>query len=371
MTDHDPIDALVADLRTDVPEMSDEAFDAGRARLRAAVVVPVLVAIEPKPHVARKRRLLRSPPRKLIASAAAVVVLAATVLFVQAARSDSHAPVASAAAQLNAAADQIDPVDEPIAPGQYRYFATHAWHITNAGSHGWPDTGVDLDAEFIYLQEGVYERWVPADPTQDCMNRHTTTGNVQWVVGDAETAAEAGYTLPEPNSQEETMPCVGIGDGSAAGPWGSGWWGSPTPEFLASLPRDPAQLYDRLRQDELGIFSSAHPDLALVGALSTTLGTGLVPADLRATMYRTLAMVPGLEITEQFANLDGHKGTAYGLSRGGVREDVVIDPATGQFIGERQVDEDGDTRTGVPPGTVIRYTSVSNPVVVDAPGATS
>jgi hypothetical protein len=366
----DPIDALVADLRTDVPDMSDEVFDAGRARLRSAIVVPVLVAAEPKPPAAtpsRKRRLLRSPPRKLVSMAAAVVVLAATVLFVQAARSDGHAPVASAAAQLNAAADQIEPVDEPIEPGQYRYFISRFWSLNGPMMDEKRAPGeplIDPDVRLHYLLESVKERWVPADTTQDCTNRNSMNANLRWVVGDEAKAAEAGHRLPTPYSWEQTMPCNGKGPGSE-----KGWWGAPTPQFLASLPRDPAQLYDRLRQDDLQIYTSVHPDLALIGALSTTLSTGQVPAELRATMYRTLAMVPGLQITEQFANVDGHKGTAYGISQNGERRDVIIDPVTGQFIGERRIDEVG--RYGVPAGTVVEYSSVSNPVVVDEPGATS
>ena len=101
MTDHDPIDELVADLRTDVPAMSDKAFAAGRARLRAVVEpAPVMTELEPDAAVVplQRKRLLRSPPRRLIASAAAAVVLAAGVLFVQAARPDSPVPAASAAA---------------------------------------------------------------------------------------------------------------------------------------------------------------------------------------------------------------------------------------------------------------------------------
>ena len=85
--------------------------------------------------------------------------------------------------------------------------------------------------------------------------------------------------------------------------------------------------------------------------MADLLRSGLVPADLRAALYRVLGKVPGLEITEQVANLDGKKGTAYGISDDGTRHDVIIDPATGQFIGERQITDEGFE--GIPAGTVI------------------
>jgi hypothetical protein len=357
MTDHDPIDLLVADLRTDVPEMSDAAVAAGRARLQK-FIEPIPVTTEPQPDAAvvplPKRRLLRSPPRRLIASAAAAVVLAAGVLFVQAARSDSPVPVASAAATLNSAADNINPVDEPIAPGQYRYFVSHGWswnsgltQATGAGSHQEPIT---------FQQEWRNEDWVPADPAQLCTYRYHT-GGIRWLVGDEERWKKTGLVLPEPGTNEESRPCDDGGD----------WSSSPSAEFLAALPRDPGQLYDLLRDMPTPVAMSQED--WVLNRVTSTLLTGRAPADLRAALYRALALLPGLQVTEQVANLDGWQGAALGLSQSGSRHDLIIDPNTGQFIGSQTVIE--DDKHGVPPGTKVSYTSVSNPVVVDRVGATS
>jgi hypothetical protein len=357
MTDHDPIDELLGGLRTDVPEMSDEAFDAGRARLRA-VVEPVPVVTEPEPDVAvvplPRKRLLRSPPRRLIATAAAAVVLAGGVLFVQAARPDSPVPVASAAAVLNSAADNINPVDEPIRAGQYRYFVSHAWGLSHYAVI--PDEDEPDPGPFAALQESVIEVWVPADPAQQCTTR-IRTGERRWVLGDEEGVKRGFPDLPAPgDTHEETKSCTDGGD----------WSRYPSPEFLASLPRDPRQLYDLLRHMPMPVATS-QADWVL-NRVTTTLLTGRAPADLRAALYRALALLPGLQVTEQVANLDGHQGTALGLSEHGVRHDLIIDPATGQFIGDRTVYESGDF--DVPAGTPFNYTSVSNPVVVDEVGET-
>lgn len=371
MTEHDPIDhidSLVAELGTDVPEMSDAAFDAGRGRL-LAVLVPAQVPTAPEPHLAvarpRRRRLLRSPPRKLLVSAAAVVALIAGVFTVQAVRTDDVAPVASAAAQLNAAAARIDPTDEPIAPGQYRYVVWHSWELSNRML----TVDGDLDTQIRFLEERVVETWLPADNPEDCTKRYGNTGAYRWLAGDERRAKEAGVVPPALVGGEATKACEGAYGPSPIGGQlldpPRGWWAGPSVEFLASLPRDPAQLLDRLRADTM---HDRNPDYRALFLISATLLSGMVPADLRAALYQAIALFPGLEVTEQFANLDGQKGTAFGLSQAGTRLDVIVDPATGQFIGQRQVDEVG--ASDVPPGTALRYTSMTNPVVVDEVGAT-
>jgi hypothetical protein len=353
MTDHDPLDELIGDLRTDVPELSDEAFAARWAQLQA-VIEAVPVTTEPVPDAAvvplPRKRLLRSPPRRLVASAAAAVVLAAGVLFVQAARPDSPVPAASAAATLNSAADNINPVDEPIGPGQYRYVASHGWHLISHASTG-TDPG-PFEAQYEFEEQ----QWVPADPGQPCTLRYRTTGERRWVNGDEERARKAGVELLSTETTEETKPCTDGGE----------WSRNPSAEFLAALPRDPRQLYDLVRHMPMPVAMSEEE--WVLNRVTSTLLSGRAPADLRAALYRALALLPGLEVTERVANLDGHQGTALGVTRHGVRHDLIIDPDTGQFIGERTVIE--SARPDVPPNTIFSYTSVSNPVVVDEVGET-
>jgi hypothetical protein len=363
-TDHDPtdpVDELVAGLRADVPEMTDRAFAAGRTHLLLVVdphPAPATVSGTAPSAPPRRRWLLRSPPkaRRLIASAAAVVVLAAGVLVVQVTRFDENTPVASAAAaQLNSAAAKIAPTDEPLGPGQYRYIVARSWNMSSSSMVG--AGGDTTDMGFTYLVEGLRELWVPADPAAECTLRSTTGENYKWLVGSAEKAHEMGIELLKPERMEMRIPCGDFEDGA---------WQQPSIDFLASLPRDPDALYERLRRDTEG--RGSDPDLEVLVYVADVLRTGQVPADLRAALYRTLAKVPGLEITERLANLDGHTGTAYGITRSGERNDVIVDPATGQFIGERRIDLEG--RDGVPPGTVVGYSSVTTPVIVDKLGAT-
>ena len=52
--------------------------------------------------------------------------------------------------------------------------------------------------------------------------------------------------------------------------------------------------------------------------------------------------MPGLEVNDDSANLDGRVGTALGIDDpSGNRDEVIIDGWAGEFIGERQVAPDG------------------------------
>ncbi|MFI7675229.1 CU044_5270 family protein [Actinophytocola sp. NPDC049390] len=327
----DELERALAVLRP-AEDGDERVFARTKADLLAAAGTP-----EPTPRTApaphRRRRW---------GWAAAVGTVAAVVtgiLVVQTAQPNGHLPSA-AAEQLNAAAEKLDTVDEPLAPGEYRYVATHAW---------WLSAVVAEDEQYAFLTEQLVEVWVPADDSQEWLDRSRETGAYKWVSGDEEAAKEAGL-LPRPGK-----PVSGsrpLCDGGECG------WQNPSHEFLASLPRDATALYDRLRADTRG--KGNDPDLEMVVYVADVLRSGMVPADLRAALYRALALVPTLEITEEVANLDGAKGTAYGVSAHGQRHDVIIDPRTGEFIGEREVTEDGNSL--VPPNTVTSYTSVTTGV---------
>lgn len=347
--DHDPVDDLLAGLRADVPEMSERSFASTRTHLLMVIEPATPVAVgDPDEPVApqRRSRPWRSPPRRLAVSAAAVVALAAGAVVWTAV---DNGPVASAAAkQLNSAADRLAAADEPLGPDQYRYVVSRSWNL---------DTIVLRSTALHGLRSAKNETWIPADPSEECTQRSTDAEDYRWLVGSDEQARELGIDRTKPTINEHQFPCGDFDDGS---------WQQPSTDFLASLPRDPEALYDRLVTDTEG--HGADPDLEVLVYAADVLRSNVVPTDLRAALYRALAMVPDLEITEEFANLDGHRGTAYGITRVGTRHDVIIDPATGQFIGERQVDLEGVT--GVPAGTVIGYSSVELPVVVDEVGET-
>jgi hypothetical protein len=338
MWSEDELDQALATLQPEA-EPDERAFSHARTELLLAAGAPV--AEEP-PGRSRRRW------GRWAVATATVAAVAAAVLVVQTVQFGDNMPSAAAVAGLNSAADKINSVDEPLGPGQYRYIATHAWWMVSA-------------QKYSYLAENLLETWVPADEKLDWLMRRDVTGKRKWVSGTEEEARADGIRFDAPGWPEQRAPC---GDWNASGqgkkPCSTpGGWQTPNAKFMASLPRDPDQLYDRLRKDTAG--HGSDENLEMLVYVADMLRSGLVPADLRAALYRTLAKVPNLEITEQVANLDGQKGTSYGISADGKRQDVIIDPATGQFIGERQIAE--ESNEFVPAGTVMEYTSMTTAVV--------
>lgn len=341
MWSEDELDRALATLRAD--ESPDErAFSRAKAELLAAANAgesPV-EAVEPIAPARSRRRWGR-----WAAAVGTVAAVAATLLVVQFVRDDAL-PNAAAAARLNAAADNINSVDPRLSQGQYRYIATHAWWMTSMN-------------EYAYLSENLIETWVPVDEKQPWLSRREVTGERKWVIGTEEKARADGMPIDETVPwKDQRAPC---GDWSAEDEGRKpctqkAGWQMPNSAFLASLPRDPQELYDRLLAD-VGDRGEAH----IVTYVADVLRSGLVPADLRAALYRALGKVPGLEITEETANLDGQKGTSFGIVEDGQRHDVIIDPATGQFIGERQIAVEGSEY--LPNGTLMGYTSVTTAVV--------
>jgi hypothetical protein len=339
MWSEDELDTALTALRP-AEDPDDRTFRLGRAELLVAAG-----AREPLPEPVRRRRWAW-----WTAAIGTVTAVAASVLVVQTVQYGGPESDAAAIEQLNLAADRVSVVDEPIGPGEYRYIATHAW---------WMAT---MD-EYSYLAENVLETWVPAERHQEWLLRREVTGARKWLSGTEEEARADGHPVDGPMwpEGEWRAPC---GDFYAAESGeqpcrGKGSWQQPTPEFLAGVPTGTQELYDRLRADTSG--RGSDPDLEMVVYVADALRTGQVPAQVRAAMYRVLAKVPGIQITEQVANLDGRRGTAYGISAAGARHDIIVDPGTGQFIGERQIAVDG--YDDIPAGTVTEYTSVTTTVV--------
>lgn len=163
MTDH--VDALLNRLRADVPPMSDDAFDAGRARLAAATEPRDAVIIRlpvPQQRVSPTKR----PSPWLVA---AMVVLAAVAAAVVVMRDDLAQPAEPPPvirdegglpplppAPLNAAGDLAAVVSELVVPpGQYLYLRM------DIGSGG---------------EQTTSEMWLPAEAGQEMMVRDTPPG---------------------------------------------------------------------------------------------------------------------------------------------------------------------------------------------------
>lgn len=279
-----------------------------------------------------------------LTAAAAVSTLVVTGFVVT---TNSPGGSAEAKAELNSAADHVVAKDPVIPPGKYRYRVTHAWYMNYTETSG--NKGVS------YLEESLIETWIPADRTHEWMQRSSRTGNRKLVSG---TQAELDTIKNGGNGQPEVLrakcgdfyldkgqqPCTRAGG-----------WQDPTPEWAAGLPRDPKALFQRLKKDSP---RNSRGETELLVYAADALRSGQVPADVRSALYRALGYLDHLEVSDRAVNLDGKVGIAYGSDDGDERQEIIVDPRTGDFIGERQI-----VTTGKDRGRLLSYTSVTSSIV--------
>jgi hypothetical protein len=321
--------------------------------LAAAAEHPGSTARAPKRHRAR-----------WVAAVGTVAAVAAGVLVVQAPFGDGPVASAAAAEALNNAADKIGAADLPVSPGQYLYVESHSWDLSSYGLA--KDRTSETERTVTFLQENVIQTWVPYDRTQEWMQRSYPTGQRTWLQGSEAELTAAGVDLDAQRPEERRAKCGDFHPEGGLRPCErEGSWQEPTPEFVAALPTDPEELYDELL--DVAEEDGDDPATAVLTFVDGAIRRGLMPAALRANLYRALAFVPGLEINDRNANLDGRVGTSFGVERNGKREELIIDPKTGQYIGGRTITERGFPGE-VPPGTVTSSSSLST-AIVDELGA--
>jgi hypothetical protein len=245
---------------------------------------------------------------------------------------------AAAAVLHNAALDTVKTSDPAVGPGQYLKVSTDAVYSNQNDDGG-------------YLATQNSQLYIPAKRTDDWV----------WVRDPSTVARTFGPASEKAARQNGTDPgeIVRAAEGAF-------YNGKPQDDGLAALPRDPTRLLNHIYLVTLGHGVSRDGE-ALV-FIADTLRTGVVPADLRAALYNAAAMIPGIQITDREANLDGHSGVALGRDESnGIRQEIIIDPKNGQLIGEREVLTRADVIPGWPAGAPMGYTAVSTSIVDSAP----
>lgn len=301
-------------------------------------------------HGTSPDRARRGVPRSLLL-VAPVAAAAAALLVIAPALTKAPSASADAVTMLTQAAQHLTAVDPTAKPGQW-------WEVRTTGfSLGIIDTAsTDPGAQVAILESRNRTAYLSADGSQPSYFADGPASLVRQLAGEPVTSAELASWL----------------DGSTEG-WTTGLapndtpgtWQGPNPAFLAQLPRDASALRQRLYDDSAGGGNSTDGEAFVY--VADILRSGVVPADLRSALYRVLATIPGGEITSRAATVGTASGIAFGRyeSHNGTRTELVIDPANGDLVGERDVAT--QSHDGISAGTVTGQTVVTRTLVDAVP----
>jgi hypothetical protein len=333
--------SLLRRTRDDIPERAPDQVTRGRADLFRAIEDE-----SPSATATRSRRRRRGFAwagfSTLGAGALAVALVAGNILGAGAPGGPGGADAAAASVLESAALATLKASDLVVGPGQYLLLKTDGAHIAMSTEGG---------DDFPWYISGTHdELYIPADRDDDWFWIQCERSALQTFGPESERMA-ADYAAAD----EDTF---------RVAPHGSYYEGAPIDSYdFDELPRDPQKLLERIYV-EIGSQGPTREDAAL-GWIADLLRNGTVPADLRASLYKAATGIPGVSVTEQQATLNGSTGIAIGRESSDRRRDLIIDPATGQYIGSREVSIDGFG--SVPAGTVLSSEAVTTSVVDAAP----
>ncbi len=328
-------------VRSDVPPASSESLNRGRAALLERAAGPVAQA---KPATPRRRARWALAGTAVAAVTAGALVLGNVVGFGPA---GGGASAEARDVLAEAALASIGTVDPVVGPGQYLRIVTESeyptfGHLdeTNAG---------DWTASLAYIVPGHDEVYIPADRSEEWV----------WVrAWGAPTRfyGEGAEELAARNDDGERTETV---RGEAGN-----YYGTPAPTG-EDLPTDGAALLQHFIDSDNGGSNSIEENL--FERITDLLRSGDVTSEVRSASYEALSMIDGVEVVADAATVNGRIGVA--LARRDpsreYRREIVIDPATGAMIGEREVAL--DQYASIPAGTVTSWTSVTTSVVDEAP----
>ncbi|WP_154605408.1 CU044_5270 family protein [Arthrobacter sp. AQ5-05] len=319
-------------------------------RLRSEARLQQILATAPTPGPQRQPRPVR---RRVMLASVAALLLAGVIVATDVIIPGKSGASAEAAQVLEATASAtITASDPPVGPGQYLKIDTKAVYPSFGGLSGPPS---------VWLEQANGQMYVPADRNgQWTWNREARTPIVFFSDLAKERAAEGN---PMGKSQ-----VIRADKGAFYGSPQIIFNGMPLDDAIKSLPRDPGRLLDVIYKQTHGLGPNAETE-ALI-SVADILRKGVIPADLRAALYKAAALIPGVTVSDRQATLDGRNGVAIGISNWGgyLRQDIIVDPQNGLLIGERTVllRANGEY-PGVPEGTAISWTAVETSVVGSAP----
>jgi len=376
---------LVRRFAQDGPEPPADVVDRARQRLTEAMatsaeVVPLITSSN-KALDRRRRRFVLPAVAAVAVLALAGIAVGVTVSGGGSARPSTGVGVqrgSLAATELDRAARLVADDTTPVpGPGEYQYTETDSATLVALNSVG-NLTPPDVTPSTMVGQSAS------SAPNPNAPDAGTTyrvwdeTHAQSWV--DANDNGKASFTFstsffsPQDKSvwQAAGSPQVDV---DAGAPSTASLSASGFPD-VAGLPTDPQAL---LRTLESGAYGAPDDPSAAFSAVGELLQD---PKDtspaLRSALYQAAALIPGTEALGTIADHAGQQGQGIGLTKDGVRSELIVDPSSGQLLGTEDVAFDPSAASEaliqsarvVPAGTVVSWWSVVDSGIVTSVSST-
>ncbi|MGW5721063.1 CU044_5270 family protein [Amycolatopsis sp. NPDC003865] len=196
---------------------------------------------------------------------------------------------------------------------------------------------------YTYLWEQRIDRWIPADAHDVWQENRKILATGKFLGG---SVPQSQAPVPEVTKTDQ------------------GQWQGRCGDFFPKSK--PAKKCDDPGDWDSPAFYAALPRGSTPRRWSTSasrlLRAGVMPAELRGQWYRALAKIPGMTVLAAETNLDGRTGVAVGLDDPHEIRQLIIDPVTGQFIGEREVAGAEPDEPWIKPGTEIGASAITTGV---------
>jgi hypothetical protein len=310
-----PLMERVREIGADEARIDDETIRVARQALARETARSVKPA-----RVGRRRRAWAGIGiGGLVAGTAVTAIVVGSVLAPVEAPSASAAVVLREAAEVTLTTEALTP-----APGQYIRIS-ETWAQPMRGFV--PEEGTEIDV--TYTLSRTRTLYVPADRSADWIEDSTDAEKItdvsepEWTSRIEEQELSGGELLPD---------IVAHPGGRIMG--GDGWQThyyhlSPMSRLYDEMPRDPEALLEWLATYEP---ESGYPP----PRLTEPVDFNLAPADLRAAMFQTMALLPGARVISEDGDF-----TTVAIPDGGESnwmETVTIDMRRGLMVGRGTLD---------------------------------
>lgn len=335
--------SALRELRSEVPEPSDEALRVIEAR----VLAEARVASPPRPFA------WRFAWRAGLAAGLAAVVAVGVV-----STRGGHRPAPPPDAGRSTGTGAAAPL-RPVSVAQVLDLAARAAE-TNGEIAPRPDQfivyeSITMYASFIgenvgrYLYRTKRTIWLSADGTR--------VGAVR--IENLEPKVYPGWPLPSiatgKSGSVDMLPICPATDG-------------PPRDFvhLSKLPTDPSGMLAYLR-GRVGASGKNDPNYELWQAAGELMRESYLPPAQRAAVYQAIKLIPGVQLVERAEDATGRTGIGVGFvdTRRGLREELVFAPDTYRFLGERAFVVDA-AKAQAPVGSQLAGTAELSVTVADS-----